>query len=114
LRATHLRLVISDKTPLAPFQRIEAAFERMMADARRLRIAASTLARSKRKLAASADRLERTIPRFGEAKCRLLVERDRAYGIASDAATVEQRILQSSPGNLAPLLSDLPARLRVA
>lgn len=114
MRPTHLRLVSSGKTPLTPFQRIEAALERMLTDARRMRIAASSLARSKREVMVAADWIERHIPRFGEAKRRLLVERDRAWEIASDAAIVEQRILQSSPGNLAPLLTGLPARLRVA
>jgi hypothetical protein len=86
----------------------------MMTDARRMRIAASSLARSKRELVVAAGWIERKIPLFDEAKRRLLVERDRARDIANDAAIVERRILQSSRGNLAPLLSGLPTRLRVA
>ncbi|MBV8535526.1 MAG: hypothetical protein JO128_08030 [Alphaproteobacteria bacterium] len=77
----------------------------MMGEARRMRIAASSLSRAKRELIAAADRMEETLPRFDHAKGRLLAERDRACKIAREAADVRRRILQSSPGNLAPLLA---------
>jgi len=114
MRPSHLRLVTAE-TPTAsptPFARIEAAFEQMMADARRMRIAASSLNRSSRQLFALADQIEEKIPLFADAERRLLVERDRAYEIANDASIVERRILQSGPGNLTPLTAGLPARLQ--
>lgn len=114
MRAPNLRLVpaTTPSIALTPAERIEAAFERMMAEARNMRIAAESLARSARRIFDSAGQIEKTVPLFAEAEQRLLVERDRAYEIANDAALIERRILQSSPGNLGALTSGLPGRLQ--
>jgi hypothetical protein len=113
---SYLRLVPTAKPASAAtaFDRIEAAIDRMMADADRMRIAARRLRTSSRELFAIADQIEAKIPLFADAEARLLVERDRAYEIANDAAIIERRILQSSPGNLAPLTSGLPSHLNAA
>ena len=110
----YLRLVPTK--PPAPtasaVDRIAAAIAQMMADAAHLRGSARGLERCSRALGVLADRIEANTPLFAHARDRLLAERDRAYDIATDAALIERRILLSSPGNLAPLTSGLPARLQ--
>jgi hypothetical protein len=108
-----LRVVTSNEAAKSQnaFERIDAAVQRMMADARCIRIAAASLARSQRELTACASHLKATLPMFEEAERKLMVERNRAHEIANDAALIERRILQSSPRNIAQLTTGLPPRL---
>lgn len=110
----YLRLVPTG-TPtatLTAFDRITAAVGRMLADAQRLRMNAHSLDRSSRALSALANQIQEKLPLFDDARERLSIERDRAREIANDAALLERRILQSSPGNLVPLTTGLPPRLQ--
>ncbi len=114
MRVGYLRLVPSVEeasVPQSPAERIMAASHAMMAQARSIRVAAGSLKTSAGHLKVIAGQMNDHLPVFAEAERRLLVERDRAYEIANDAAIIERRILNSSPGNLLPLTAGLPARL---
>jgi hypothetical protein len=117
MTVTYLRLVSSSKTATAPRSaaaRIDAAVETMMRAARDLRRSSIVLQRSSQCLKATASDIAEKLPLFDAAEQRLMIERDRAYEIANDAAILERRILQSEPGNLASLTSGLPRGLQAA